>query len=440
MKPFDDSFSRRVNEVFGSYNADHLASHGWQALEASRPKSKRVAPVIPFWAKAATIAILLTIGSVYVHRVAIQIFYPSNDSALQVPKITAPASEGAITMDMGLDKQSVAYTPAPGETEESIVAATPFATPPPIGPIVLEKNTAEEYPSTPAPRDASTPDKKESDDSQTLASTAELDKSTLLPNINLDPELSEVNTSKAVDQVLPERQEPKASFGLGVASMLAWVDSEHSSEPGVSVGMYADYRVTSSISIRPGLAIARHSFGLSEPITSNEMMFSPERSATLDEGLKMGYLTQEAHIEMVVMEVPLALSFKLSEGSRGRLYASAGVSTLIYLQQRFTNTYHVTNPAFLTPGNEQSLDGSPSFDEEYGNSFPRSYKQSDEYGAFQHSDLFGLANLSVGYAFRVGGSTLYLEPFVQLPLSGVTSSSLNMIYGGVSVRYRIWGN
>jgi hypothetical protein len=57
------------------------------------------------------------------------------------------------------------------------------------------------------------------------------------------------------------------------------------------------------------------------------------------------------------------------------------------------------------------------------------------YDAFSRVDLFGLANLSAGYSFPFGKSSMLIEPFVQIPIRKLTSNNLNVGFGGVSVKY-----
>ena len=62
------------------------------------------------------------------------------------------------------------------------------------------------------------------------------------------------------------------------------------------------------------------------------------------------------------------------------------------------------------------------------------------YGAFSRTDYFGLVNLSAGYSLPFSKTgTLLIEPFLQLPLSDLTSLDLRVRYGGISMKLR-FGN
>ena len=69
MKQFDDIFSRKVKETFNSFNADHLAGEGWDSYVSKYGKKRRLGIVIPLWAKAASLAAILTIGVLYTGQI-----------------------------------------------------------------------------------------------------------------------------------------------------------------------------------------------------------------------------------------------------------------------------------------------------------------------------------------------------------------------------------
>ena len=68
MKQFDDKFSRSAKEAFGNYNADHLAGEGWNSFTAKYGGNRRRVVVFPLWAKAASIAVLVTLGVLFTTR------------------------------------------------------------------------------------------------------------------------------------------------------------------------------------------------------------------------------------------------------------------------------------------------------------------------------------------------------------------------------------
>ena len=56
--------------------------------------------------------------------------------------------------------------------------------------------------------------------------------------------------------------------------------------------------------------------------------------------------------------------------------------------------------------------------------------------AFSHTDYFSLANLSAGYSLPFGKNTIMIEPYLQIPVSGVTSLDLKIYYSGISLKLK----
>ena len=128
------------------------------------------------------------------------------------------------------------------------------------------------------------------------------------------------------------------------------------------------------------------------------------------------------------MEIPINFVFKLSERRNRTLFVSAGASTMVYLSQRFTSSYNNV----YTRENINTATGELTYDVNR-----TTISQDNQYGAFNHADFFGLANISAGYSFPFGkSSNMLVEPFVQLPTSEITSSNIRLRFGGVSLKWQ----
>ena len=96
MKQFDEKFSRKAKEAFDNYNADHLAGEGWNSFTGKYGRKRRRAVVFPLWAKAATIAVLVTLGVLFTARI--------NDR-----KAGEPVSQTAQENRTGIQLRSLPY-------------------------------------------------------------------------------------------------------------------------------------------------------------------------------------------------------------------------------------------------------------------------------------------------------------------------------------------
>ena len=98
MKLFDDIFRENVDKAFSDYNADHLAGEGWNSFMASRKKARRLkAIVIPLWAKAASIALIVGAGALTAY-----LFINRNNSDNSLAESeTEPEKEMTATVNNG---------------------------------------------------------------------------------------------------------------------------------------------------------------------------------------------------------------------------------------------------------------------------------------------------------------------------------------------------
>lgn len=220
------------------------------------------------------------------------------------------------------------------------------------------------------------------------------------------------------------REKMATTIMTGVSGMMASVDNATSTSQGVSIGFYVEQQLTPGISVRPGLAMARHNY---------VMEGMPGGTAALDysapelNGMDAASTSLDANIDIVSMEVPVNFVFSLRKRARSNLFVSTGASTVIYLSQHltgnFTNTYA-----------RAKLD---SYGDVYYEFMTTSVKIETEEELLNRIDLMGLANFSAGYSFPFAGtSQLLFEPFVQLPIRDLTSLNLRIRYGGLSMKIK----
>lgn len=417
MKPFDHKFREQVENAFGSYNADHLADAGWNMLMQKHKKNTRLGLILPLWAKAASVAILLTLAGFFTYRTLIiideqQLVEEINVLSLPVPETIEKPSESII--EEGTEPVILPLPTTTKRKERSVTASS----------LPLESGSEKVVNVEPE------------EDSEIKSALAALEQ-----QIEVFSKEDEVESSieeiDKMDVKSPQTTLPLANFELeaddasekrthllaGFSGMIARVEDLISTSPGVSVGLYAEHRITDKISIRPGLALAKHTYGLETFSTSRGDGFY---NAPALDGLN-GYVESfENNLDIVAMEIPLNFVFKLSENRKRSLFVSAGASTMVYLSQRFTGSYSNV----YTRENLNTATGEITYETNRS-----TINLDNQYGLFEHTDLFGLANLSAGYSFPFGkGSSMLIEPFIQLPISDITSSNLRMRFGGLSLK------
>jgi len=418
MKLFDDIFRENVDKAFSDYNADHLAGDGWNSFMASMNKSRRLkALVIPLWAKAASIALFVGAGALTAYLVNDL----NNSEVSMAGSETEPGKEITTTVNNGSSisvSTVIAEKFNPGKDNNEIRNRA-----------TLKPEKSSIQPATeeqPTPTTAMVPS-----DTALLPVVAE--------NMFPEPEDTISITFKEVLQEISDGEDEetvtkgvksrysKPRFMTGMSGVLAHVKDASSSAPGVSVGFYMDQKITERISFRPGVALAVNSLGVDNESGTSQLSYKVSlldgNNGTLD--------SYNGALRMIAMEIPLNIVFKVFERKRSGIFLSAGASTMVYFNQKFTGDFvnEYTMEYFSTATGLMATETRSSM-----------VTVSNSYSALDHTDYFGLANFSAAWSLPYGKTTtLLIEPFMQLPLSDLTALNLRVRYGGISMKIRFGG-
>ena len=414
MKLFDDIFRRNVDKVFSNYNSDHLADEGWNSFMAARKGQRRRGIVLPLWAKAASIALIVGTGALIGY--------------LAVNRKPAEHTLTASKTESNNETSAIIHT----DSVRSILPAIAEISEPGRGNEAI-KNTANQ------PAEAVSEQPPAIEQLNEGITLAYID-TTILPviaenrfllskdslNHVFEEALKKFQEGESEETVTEEVEKPsaKTSVMAGLSGLLAHVKDASSTEPGVSVGFYLERKITDRISLRPGLALALNSLGVDNGSGQSEAAYS----VPLIDGNSGTLSSYNGQLSTLAMELPLNIVFKMFQKGRSGIYLSAGASTMIYFSQQYTadyvneytqNTFD-SKSGFLTPETRYST-----------------VTVNKSYGTLSRTDFFGLANLSAGYSLPYGKTgTMLIEPFMQLPVSDLTALNLRVRYGGISIKIR----
>ncbi len=441
MKNFDDIFSRKVKEAFENYNADHLAEEGWNAFVREHERRRRRAIIIPLWARAASIAVLVTLGILFTVRT------DNRRTGEPADMIARETTSGGLTETGTEMEDTSAASPIVADAGNVSEAAASEA--------VQGQEAVREKPGSRVGRTAG-PVLAEAGGAETVAA----EKSTLsmmantdalssvepvnaavasVTDLNVPGDIAELRLTDDADTELRlkprkllsdmytfPREKRSTTIMTGLTGMMASIDNMTSAAQGVSLGVYVEQQLTRRISVRPGLAMARHNYTM-ESTTGGNQDFLDYSTPELN-GMSGTTTSYEADIDILSMEIPVNLVFSLLERGGSNLFVSTGVSTVIYLDQRLSGNVNNT----YTKTNIDSYSGEVSYE-----SMTTSVRIDSEEEVFNRVDFLGLANFSAGYSLPFNRTShLLFEPFVQLPIKDLTSLNLRIRYGGLSMKIR----
>ena len=455
MSKFDDIFSRKAKEAFENYNADHLAGDGWNSFASRYGKQRRRTIVFPLWARAASIIILVTAGILFMNR-----FISRN-----------PEEPAGLTAHQSGNEMSDS-TEAKADTSAARTATTASV------PVIADNELSTRETISGARQtgdggrrvrqatdtgglDGLTPDtgnlaSGQTGDAQTrktgnlaagqsnepaIAVVTESDKmDDIYAGVNLALNPIEIRLTEKADsrlnlppvKVLDDyraqpRQKMTTTLMTGLSGLMASIDNATTTAQGVSIGFYVERQLTRRISVRPGLAMAKHSYGMEgtpEEVLAGANTIMDYAAPELN-GLSGTTSSYEADIDLLLMEVPVNFVFSLWRRAEKNFFISTGASTMLYLSQHMTGSFNNT----YTKTMADSYGGTT-----YATK-TTTVQVEREHHLLNRVDFLGLANFSAGYSMPFGrGTHLLLEPFVQLPVKDLTSMNLRIRYGGLSMK------
>jgi hypothetical protein len=436
MKPFDEQFSDNVRDVFDAWQ-EPVDEQAWQQMKSRLQSGKKKSLLLLYPLQfAAAAAVLLIAG------MSLWLLEPSEDLvmisstvdqqqsvAIQPGDELLPAEEGvneALAQRQALSdasatnnhqQQNRAVSPATGTIikssdiiqEPSWVVSSPGA-----------DTTYQLYPQPIIP--------------EQLADVKEI-----IPEEIPVPVMKYIPDDKAIIDYNLSFVEPKSAVtqGNGVeisaGSLKTWSMAEVAGGMGYAAGITRHWNLGRNFSIGSGGSFVYNSFSLEDPMAARQSPsgyyadYSPERNA--DNSSK--YLTirrdKNTDMDFMAIDIPVNFRYDISSIGKGKLYVSAGLSSLIYLNENFTSQSEYLT---LMPSNGISGDSSYS-------STVSKVNTSGSFGALNRIDLGRFINFSFGYRLNRKKQSLLIEPFMKYPLGNVTSMQLNIGMAGINLKYDI---
>lgn len=471
MSKFDDIFSRKAKEAFENYNADHLAGDGWNSFASRYGKQRRRTIVFPLWARAASIIILVTAGILFMNRfisrnpeepaglTAHQSGNEMSDSTeakadTSAARTATTASVPVIADNELSTRETISGARQTGDGGRRVRQATDTGgldgLTPDTGNLASGQtgdaqtrktgNLAAEQTGDAQARKTGNLAAGQSNE-PAIAVVTESDKmDDIYAGVNLALNPIEIRLTEKADsrlnlppvKVLDDyraqpRQKMTTTLMTGLSGLMASIDNATTTAQGVSIGFYVERQLTRRISVRPGLAMAKHSYGMEgtpEEVLAGANTIMDYAAPELN-GLSGTTSSYEADIDLLLMEVPVNFVFSLWRRAEKNFFISTGASTMLYLSQHMTGSFNNT----YTKTMADSYGGTT-----YATK-TTTVQVEREHHLLNRVDFLGLANFSAGYSMPFGrGTHLLLEPFVQLPVKDLTSMNLRIRYGGLSMK------
>ncbi|MDR8391021.1 outer membrane beta-barrel protein [Aliifodinibius sp. S!AR15-10] len=198
------------------------------------------------------------------------------------------------------------------------------------------------------------------------------------------------------DDVLAAKSNSPFSVGIAAGPDLSTVGSlSNFSNPGYKFGIAVEYRIAKNFAISTGVGQANVHY------TAQGQEYKPPYGYWTN-----GIVADQTVADCAILEIPVNLKYDFLQFERSRIYASAGVSSYIMLNEKYQFNY----------------------DQNYGG-LVQSW--SDKTGT---THWLSNASISLGYELDILRNwSLRAEPFVKLPLKEVGWGNVELYSVGTSI-------
>ncbi len=430
MRRFDEQFADKVREVFDLYT-EPVDPQAWESLKGrlGQTRRARVVALLPLLSRAAAVLLFVSLSAL----IYMNVLLPGEEGrlaeAFPAGESEQPADGGSalsVPVGMGADapvlpermSASQGYIPEDATSfwdENPPVEAARIRTGGTVPVILASADPPRALPSGTSPDQVF---------DTWRASSRTAPAGLLAAGLWEEDSSYPGGTGLAVLDV--PGGGPDYGFNLSVTagSMMTFAERQLASGMGFSGGVLTEWQAFPRMKLASGMLLAYQQFEVEGmPL---RMVSAQEINSGLAYNPSAEAFGDHAY-EFLAIDIPLNVQLSLNESRNSQLYVSAGVSSLLYLQQRVSGysssiitgqTYNPVTDHYQTFSH---------FSEVY---------LDDSYDILSRFDLARLLNFSVGYVIKGQNHSTIIEPFIKYPLGTISTRELRMGMGGVTLRYR----
>ncbi|WP_299459799.1 outer membrane beta-barrel protein [uncultured Microscilla sp.] len=241
----------------------------------------------------------------------------------------------------------------------------------------------------------------------------------------------EVATNKVAQYnnaaVLPKGKRMK--FGVMLSSLVNYSKrGEKDSKVNLGGGVMSEIRLGKRLSVTSGVLLTRQSLNMRQ--SASLPTIATMQKITTSGTTESRSLGQQRSINMqfVGLDIPVNLQYHLSRNTNRGLYVSVGLSSLAYLEERYThNTRETISKAYYKGGVGSQLERLETTVIETNS------KSQPE--ALSRFDFAKMLNVSMGMKYMVAKNMqILIEPYIKYPLNSLTKEELRFGSAGINLR------
>jgi len=396
MKPFDDRFSDNVRQVFDEYTQD-ADNNAWEAMKArlERQNKGRIVGLMPI----RTLVVAAAVVVLAVAGISLIFLRPAEEL------VFADLPEKPLHSTMPIPARGIASLPLPGPSHAIMPRSLTGV---PVSKRMPQPDDPSFMPSL----------------IKHISASAAPSHGKINVMYSFDDHMA---TAYAMDETFIPDDHTSAdsrafTWGISASTMLVSAEQQITRRPGVSGGITAELDISPVVSLSLG--------GM---LTHQQLSIKNLDAKHFDDYIWVQHfpgaeyqVTGQNRMDIVALEFPLSARIKLFENPGYALYLGAGLSSMLYIKQRFSghNTLYVNYLEYDSQTGDYSVA-----------TMINHFFVDERQDAFSHFDFSRLLNISFGYEIIGKERSVVIEPFVKYPLDHLSSRQLRIGMAGMSLRY-----
>jgi len=211
-------------------------------------------------------------------------------------------------------------------------------------------------------------------------------------------------------QSVSEKRNKAIKLGVVLSPQVSHAANDYTSEISVTGGISSEFPLFAQLALDVGVLLSSQNIGIDSEIENSwkTEIYGNAQSKKTD-------------VRLLALDIPINIKYNLVDNRGSSLFVSAGISSMIYFKENYTNEYYSENILAIDENAERNI---------------TVYKEEEKsIPAFNRVDAAKILNISLGimYSFR-NGMDVQIEPFIKYPLAPVTSENIKLGSGGILFR------
>ncbi|MFO7891737.1 MAG: outer membrane beta-barrel protein [bacterium] len=207
-----------------------------------------------------------------------------------------------------------------------------------------------------------------------------------------------------------EEKEKEIKLGIIFSPLINQAENDYNTKICFAGGVSSEIPLFSQLKVDVGVLLSKQVIGIDSKIEGSQKteVYGSSPSKKMD-------------VQLLALDIPINLKYDLMENSRGSLFVSAGISSVVYFEENYKSAYYAETFLAIDENPERAV---------------TVYKEEEKsVKAFNRIDAAKIINFSMGVNYRLrNGMDIQIEPFIKYPVSPLTSENIKLGSGGIQFR------